>query len=71
MTEVVGLALVVGEKIHRTVRRDEFGMLGYEICVPMRLGAVRNERLNDGRTAYGGPERLDRARELVYRDREP
>jgi len=30
--EVEFLAAIIGQKIHRVVRRDEFGVLGHEIC---------------------------------------
>lgn len=44
MAKIVGFAAVVGEEIHRSVWRDEFGVLGYELCDPR---AVRNERLKE------------------------
>jgi hypothetical protein len=73
MAEIVPFASVVGEEIHCAVRRDELRVLGYEFY-DQEL-AVRNECwMKDGwieRTAYSGPERRDRALELVHRDRKP
>lgn len=74
VAEIVRFAAIVGEVIHRTVRRDEFRVLGYELCKKPKKSCEGNERLGrrklDERTADGGPECLDRARELVHRNRE-
>ena len=61
MAEIVGFAAVVGEEIHRSVRRDEFGVLGYELCKPR---AVRNERLKEGGW-MGVPPTVDQSVSIV------
>ncbi len=33
VAEVVGLAAIVREEVHGAVRREEFGVLRYEICI--------------------------------------
>ena len=73
MAEVVVLAPVVRKEIHCTVRRDKLRVLGYEICIPVRIVKERTveQKTEDGRTGYGGPECRDRALELIHRDCEP
>ena len=46
VAEIVRFAAIVGEVIHRTVRRNVFGVLGYELCKKPKKKAVRET--NDG-----------------------